>query len=147
MNTFENLENLNVSEECFEDIITIVEDILHDTKSVRRNAELNVKRGTKAAKELKGQRNAADKKEQIAWGDAVTLKDLADYQTDKSGKNSEEAQNVRGHAADAIRTHRQAAKELKNAANAYTNARADVRKNQFKADAAQRKVNMLTGRM
>lgn len=145
MNIFENLENLNVSEECFEDIMSIVEDLLQDTKAVRRNAELNVKRGTKTAKELKKQRNIADRKEQIAWGDAVTLKDLADYQTDKTGKNSEEAQNVRGHAADAIKTHRKAAKELKNIANAYTKAKIDVRNNKFKAERAQNKVNALTG--
>ena len=44
MNILENLEQLNVSEECFNDILNIVEDLLHDTKAIRRNAEKEAKR-------------------------------------------------------------------------------------------------------
>ena len=32
MNIFESLENLNVSEECFEDIVSIVEGIINELK-------------------------------------------------------------------------------------------------------------------
>ena len=41
MDIFESLENLNVSEECFEDIVSIVEDILSQIKKVYGEPEYN----------------------------------------------------------------------------------------------------------
>ena len=38
MDVFENLENLNVSEECFNDIISIIEEIISETKKVNKEA-------------------------------------------------------------------------------------------------------------
>ena len=63
MNIFESLENLNVSEECFNDIMDIVEEIINEDaeetkrrltdkyapilKAKRRNLDLKVKKGQK----------------------------------------------------------------------------------------------------
>ena len=73
MDIFESLENLNVSEECFEDIIGIVEEILNErnkeNRESRRNWELtrgyktpeyttskdNVLKGEEAIKDLKAE--------------------------------------------------------------------------------------------
>lgn len=130
----------------FEGAIELLEALLQDTKAIRRNKELNAKRAEKKAKELKKQRNELDRKEQIAFGDAATLKNLADYHTDTNGREAEETKNVRSNAADAIKKHRNVLKELKKVANDYSNATLDAIHNKYQARRAQDKVNMLTDR-
>ena len=43
MNIFESLKNLNVSEDCFNEIVSIIEDEIHDLKAERRHYDKKVK--------------------------------------------------------------------------------------------------------
>ena len=47
---FESLENLNVSEECFENIINIVEEYLYESNRMRRYGYIEYSDGTKSIK-------------------------------------------------------------------------------------------------
>ena len=59
MNIFENLENLNVSEECFNDILNIVETKLKDRMTMgefRKIAKDNIRKREKAYRKARNER-------------------------------------------------------------------------------------------
>jgi hypothetical protein len=50
MDIFESLENLNISEECFNDIVGIVEEYLYESNRMRRYGYIEHSDGTKSVK-------------------------------------------------------------------------------------------------
>ena len=94
MNIFKSLENLNVSEECFEDIVTMVEAMLsedefHDQKSIRRNAEKNAKGHAYKAKQFEKKSIAAE--DQGKELKAERLYDKANTEWDKETAEQDRA--------------------------------------------------------
>ena len=80
MNIFESLENLPVSEECFNDILDIVEDLINETTERRKidtfkARATNLSNSVKKAKQLlrKGIYDAASKASEIADNNQTKL--------------------------------------------------------------------------
>jgi hypothetical protein len=99
MDIFESLENLNVSEECFEDIVGIVEDLLGVTQKNLKNArskyEKLVGRIGKVLKAKKENGTLNDEVRDKAWGIVYT------------GKHAKELNKARDLADKAEQLHRE----------------------------------------
>ena len=78
MDIFESLENLNVSEECFDDIVSIVEEILSEEDDfeffqnyMKKEREKDRKKLEKLKSEGKGDSEAARRIEKAFRNDAI----------------------------------------------------------------------------
>lgn len=67
----EDLINLNISENCLNDIIAIVEDELHDKKAKRRYIDKNIKQVMKVQRKLNSAENNKNLKDDYfdSWTD------------------------------------------------------------------------------
>jgi benzoyl-CoA reductase/2-hydroxyglutaryl-CoA dehydratase subunit BcrC/BadD/HgdB len=78
MDIFESLENLNVSEECFNDIVGVVEDLIGVTQKNLKDAEKKYNKYTdrikKVLKAKKENRTLDDTVRDKAWGMVYTGK-------------------------------------------------------------------------
>ena len=91
MNIFEELENLGVSEECFDEIMGIVEEIISEDveelkkrltdkyvpilKAKRRNLDMKIKKGQKDLKYAKNSTNLSKKMQGLAQRDLDKAED------------------------------------------------------------------------
>ena len=108
MDIFEQLENLNVSEECFDDILDIVEELLnedelHDTKAIRRKAEKNSKILNKEIKANSKELGKAQYDNMIAGGDAQSLVATARWSRKEKGNQDEGTKNLCSNANQAVK--------------------------------------------
>ena len=87
MSIFENLENLNVSEECFNSIMDIVEEIIYETSAEKIQAVAD-KRAHDAGYESAKQFNSGEKiqKGEEARGKFAKFKDLLRKREDRTGE-------------------------------------------------------------
>lgn len=108
MDIFEGLENLNVSEECFDDIISMIEELLsedelHDTKAERRNAQKNSKILNKEIKANNKELAKAQYDNMIAGGDAQSLVATARWSRKEKGNQDEGTKNLCSNANQAVK--------------------------------------------
>lgn len=92
MNIFENLENLQVSEECFNDILNIVEEIINEVSdewkqackdSAREKSEY-FKRKYNEARDAYAENRSSKNGDKVL--DAIVLSDKANRREDKLNK-------------------------------------------------------------
>ena len=96
MNIFESLENLNVSEECFDDIMDIVEDLIETTQKNLKNAkdknDKYINRIKKVLKAKKENGTLDDSTRDKAWGMMYTGKHAHDLE--KARDLADKAENL-----------------------------------------------------
>lgn len=111
MSIFENLENLNVSEECFDDIMSIVEDIFNTITSVHGKPEYDKETGAplNRAAELTDKAQSAHSKE---FTDAY----MRDYEKGKNIPRGEKGhRECSTHSSYVVRKNREKTKAQNNA--------------------------------
>lgn len=139
MNIFESLESLNVSEECFNDIMGIVEEILSEDveetkkrlinkyvpilKAKRRNLDLRVKKGQKDLRYAKYATDLSKKMQGLAQKDLDNAEDdVFDVMTkqhtyDDYKKVANTRKKAQGELEDWNRDVKQGESKLKDIAN------------------------------
>ena len=130
---FESLENLEVSEACFDEIIGIVEEILNE------NEELKNQLITKYSPILKAERRQLDKKikrnrnelrnERYTTDLSKKMRDIAQKDLDKAEENVWSIMSKSGHTWD---EYNKAAKERKEAAKELGDWNRDIYKGEHK---------------
>jgi hypothetical protein len=148
MNIFENLENLNVSEECFNDIMGIVEEILsedelHDTKAIRRNAQRNSKILNKEIKANSKELGKAQYDNMIAGGDAQSLVATARWSRKAKGNQDEGTKNLCSNANQAVKKAIKTGQKVQKLNNKDTDLAFKKMNQDYRARKAQEKVNQI----
>lgn len=148
MDIFEQLENLNVSEECFDDIMDIVEDLLnedelHDTKAIRRKAEKNSKILNKEIKANNKELGKAQYDNMIAGGDAQSLVATARWSRKEKGNQDEGTKNLCSNANQAVKKAIKTSQKVQDLHNKDTDLTLKKMNQDDKARKAREKVNQL----
>ena len=148
MDIFESLENLNVSEECFDDIINMVknilnEDELHDTKAIRRNAQKNSKILKKEMKANDKELGRAQHNNMIAGGDAQSLVATARWSRKEKGNQDEGTKNLCSNANQAVKKAIKTSQKVQDLRNKDTDLALKKMSQDDRARKAQEKVNQI----
>ena len=148
MDIFESLENLPVSEECFDDIINMVknvlnEDELQDTKSIRRNAQKNSKILNKEIKANNKELGKAQYDNMIAGGDAQSLVATARWSRKEKGNQDEGTKNLCSNANQAVKKAIKTSQKVQDLRNKDTDLALKKMNQDDRARKAQKKVNQI----
>lgn len=149
MNILESLENLNVSEECFDSIMDIVEEILnedelHDTKAIRRNAQRNSKILKKEIKANNKELEKAQYNNRIAGGDAQSLVATARWSRKERGNQDEGTKNLCSNANQAVKKAIKTSQKVQDLHSKDTNLSLEKMNQDYRARKAQEKVNQIS---
>lgn len=139
MSIFESLENLQVSEECFNDILNIVEEIINEDveetkrrltdkyvpilKARRRNLDLKVKKGQKDLKYAKNAVDLSKKMQGLAQKDLDKAEDdvfgvmTREHTHDEYAKVANDRKKAQGELKDWNRDVKQGESKLKDIVN------------------------------
>lgn len=148
MDIFESLENLAVSEECFDDILDIVksvlnEDELQDTKATRRNAQKNSKILKKEMKANDKELGKAQYNNMIAGGDAQSLVATARWSRKEKGNQDEGTKNLCSNANQAVKKAIKTSQKVQDLRNKGTDLALKKMNQDDRARKAQEKVNQI----
>ena len=139
----------SVSEDCFDDIIGIVEELLNedelqDTKAERRNAQKTSKILKSLIKKNANELGKAQYKNMIAGGDAQSLVSTARWSRKEKGNQDEGTKNLCSNANQAVKKAIKTAKKVQDLQSKDTNLSWEKMKQDERARKAQEKVNQLT---